>query len=131
MASSFKRPWIVWQSALVLAYVTGRLWWIAAQIPSDPRFLLGNREVVGLAALGTVAFFFWPRVLRWVVAPYFILSALGALPQLKEAPSAEWMIAGLVLALFQGYLGVRLFALKKDTVAGPLPSEPEKPTEGR
>jgi hypothetical protein len=109
-----KRPSAIWFGTVLLLYVVAKLAWTAAHIPSDPRYLIGKWQVVGIAVLGTVAFFTWYRFMRWPVAIYFLLSAVAAIPRVLAMQLSMLMVLSIAMVVFQGWAGVQLLILKKN-----------------
>ncbi len=102
----------------LLALITGKLAWLAFHIGDDSQYLVSKWAVVAFAAGLTAAFAWKPYWLRWAVAPYFVLTALAALPKLLSQPMGMLVAVSLVVVMTQLVVGVSLLLLKRNTGKG-------------
>ncbi len=105
----------IYLSTALLAFVTLKLAWIASLIPSNPRYLLNNWTVVVISATITLLFFWRPFLMRWIIAPYFILTSLGSLSRILESQLSLLVVLGLVIILLQFYAGIQLIRMERES----------------
>ncbi|AOS45954.1 hypothetical protein Verru16b_03045 [Lacunisphaera limnophila] len=94
----------------------GQLAWLASHIKSDPKYLIGNWQVVGIAVVFSVFFYLKPRIGRWYVVPYFALVGLSTLSKLSQASYSLTGILGMVVAVLMFTSAVLLVRLPANSV---------------
>ena len=106
-----KRPSIVYLGTALLVFVTVKLAWLAVQIPETGKHLIKNWQVGAFSAVITGLFFWKPRELRGIVAPYFIVFGLRGFAPPPSSTPVMHVIANGALALTFLCVGVMLFML--------------------
>jgi len=119
-----KRPTIVYIGTALLVFVTARLAWIASHLEPNPKFLIGNWQVVGFSALMTALFYFKPMIMRWLVAPYFFIAALSSFGQLSKSGGSVASLLSLGMSVLFAYVGYGLFILKKEPIQSSTAQRP-------
>jgi len=114
VSRKMKRPFAVYLATAVLLLQVTQLVWIAAHIKSDPKYLIGNWQVVAIAVILTAFFYLEPRIGRWYVVPYFVLVGLSTLSKLSQASSSVTGILAMLVAFLMIASAVMLVRLPAD-----------------
>jgi len=106
-----KRPFAVYLATAVLLLQVGQLAWLAGHIKSDPKYVIGNWQVVGIAGIFTAFFYLKPRIGRWYVVPCFALVGLSTFSKVTQVSASVTGILAMgvaVLMIASAVLLVRL-----------------------
>ena len=111
-----KRPFAVYLATAVLLLQVGQLALIAGHIKSDPKYLIGNTQFVGIAVIFTAFFYLKPRIGRWYVVPYFALVGLSTLSKASQVSVSLTGILAMVVAVLMIASAVLLVRLPASPV---------------
>jgi hypothetical protein len=111
-----KRPFAVYLATAVLLLQVGQLAWIAGHIKSDPKYLIGNWQFVGIAVIFTAFFYLKPRIGRWYVVPYFAVVGLSTLSKASQVSVSLTGILAMVVAVLMIASAVLLVRLPASPV---------------
>lgn len=112
-----KRPPIVYAATALLAFFVARGAWTASRVEADPKYLIGNLTFAGFMAVVTALFYLWPHIIRWIVAPLFVLLALLSVAAASRFGIGLGSIMSLALACAFAWVGLGLFTLKKTPIS--------------